>query len=327
MEGRKEGLKEKQKRKLVDRKPEGPKLTRRKLLLGAAAGAVGLTGLGLLLKEGEYTVEDQIRNFEYENAEKNPLDEKLREDYTWLLSQWYEKYTFGLAKAEDLYSNTIFITDPNDILLKGNEENAGWAGDSIFINLTSFQFQKAYYGTDGKYVYPFVSLREVLTHEMTHFITQKREDEKSLEILGKKLGKNFDYIKGFRLYDSEGNVGLSVLDEAATEFIANYYQKFSGLEAGAPTYPEETQAIGKRSKIELIADTFQSYFHILGINVEELARLHALSDLDQLAKLFAGKTKKDFKDDLEKITYGLSIIEALNSLDHTALRRYREELK
>lgn len=335
----------------VTKKDEKPMINRRIFLktVGVVGVAAAVAGFGIrkALEDtsgkdrpeitSDDSVEIQIRRFENANQLKGLEDDDFRNKYVWLLAQWYAQFTprtFAdpsnpYAAAEKIYKSTFYITDPKDENLKGNEENAGWAqsGENIFINLTQKQFSEQGINPQASVTPPIILLRDVLTHEMTHFITLKRTDSKSLKVLGKSMGKNFAYINGFRLYVDDYNDEYADFDESVTEFIANYYQRISGFAVGLPSYPDFAQSEAKKSKVEKIIDTLDATLKFAGINVDQLALLHATSDLDGLAIAFANATTRTFKDGDEKLNYGLSIIQALRETDNKTLGKYIGEIK
>lgn len=326
---------------------------------GAVAGAAAGFAAG---REVEYRHENpddvtdepleiQIRKLELRGKQTILKDENLRSLYIWLITSWYGyNHSFGIfadpqderAVASRIYSSISFIEDKKDSRLEGSENFAGWTypQDSIFLNLTSTEFDEDYtYNTTGGAITPPMRMRDSLVHEMTHFITTPREEAQIIDIVRKSrlelTGINAIAITGFSMvFDPDpSNPDVSIIqhlddfDEASTELIANYYQRAAGLAIGLPNYPEENQTELDQSRIEKTLDALEATLKLSGITIDQFAELHANSDLDGLAKALADCTNRAFKDDLEKIEYGLSIITALKNLDRKTIGEHIQSIK
>ncbi len=318
-------------------------------LAGAAAGFLGGQELQRRVEQSldfDDPIEIQIHRLELKNKE-GLGNKELRDRYTWLLAFWYaHDHSFGaLSEPDDEYgaiklSNAVtFIEDPNDSRLEGRENVAGWTTrEEIFMKLTNLT-EPYVYRTTGGTVTPLMEYRDTLVHEFTHFITKEVRSAQVFDVIRQQKSEfpNITDFKGsgFRVYfdpDPENSelpytAHLVDFDEAATELIANHYQRTAGLATGLPSYPEANQADTDKSQIERTIDTLEASLKIVGISMDKFAELHKESDLDGLTILLADKTDKVFASDTEKIRYGLSIIDALRTTDRKFLGEYIGSIK
>lgn len=181
--------------------------------------------------------------------------------------------------------------------------------------------------------------RDTLVHELVHFITEDRKEAQAIDIVKKlkpELASIEDVtIRGFRMiFDPDPNnpdvpavFYLDDFDEASTELIANYHQRTAGLGVGLPTYPEENQGETSQSKIEKTLDALEATLKLSGISMDQFAELHAHSNLDGLAIAFADSTSRSFQDDVEKIQYGLSVIDSLKQLNRKVIGEHIQSIK
>lgn len=345
---------------LTEKKPfSGSLISRRNFLKGAGLAILG--GIAGSLPERRKGFEStgepydiQIRNFEQKYKDiPNLKDRELRDYYVWLLSLWFgENKTSGIfteendpyAAAGELYIATYSIEDENDEVLRGNERNAGWVETKmvdeqtkkfIYMNLTSWMFnEQSRYTNSGATLPMLVSFRDVLTHEFVHFITIPRYEAETFNLVKEIKPEFADFanvkIEGFMMtLDPDPNnpevkcqLLLNDFDEAATEFIANYYQRTSALTVGPPAYDNPD-----RPGIEKAINLLEATLKIANISMEQFADFHALSDLDGLALVFADATDRQFETDQDKVRYGLSIIVALDQGDRRRLGQYLQETK
>lgn len=293
----------------------------------------------------------QIRRVEQRVGQEGLRDRKLLEHYSWLVALWYgEKFSLGafydgnnpFAAAEVIHAAIYLIESESDPRLKGNENLSAWTnpGESITMNLTTRQMQEKYpTNPTGATITSLMVYRDNLTHEMTHFITEPRDQAIAIGII-KTQNPQFGNMKkatlsGFRIYfdPDQDNPGLPVeeylddFDEAATEFIANYEQRISGLAVGLPSYPEAAIDEQDQSKVEKIIETLDGTIKLVGIRPEQFMILHRLSDLDGLAKFLAEATTRRFLTDEAKITYGLRIIDAIRRVDRAVLGDFVRQIR
>lgn len=289
---------------------------------------------------GDKPLDVQIREFETAHGFKGFEDIKFRNRYTWLLSQWYaNNFTFGLlddpvnpyAAANKIYNAVSYITDPKDNRLTREFAGMTLAGIYILIDLTQKEFQSKTPNYQEKIVPPVISLRDTLSHEMTHFITLKNEDDLVIKILEKSTRrvKNVDvpFLHGFSVYIDIDNPELNDFDEAVTELLGNYYQRNSLLPTVKPSYLDATSIMGEKSKVEKSIDELNGILIAADISVNRLAIFHAMSDLDGFCISLSDATTRTFTDKIEKVSYGLSIIDALGTADQQVLGSYRMDLK
>ncbi len=343
----------------------GNQITRREFLGGVAKGvAVGAAGAVVgfgVGREVQYRHENpsdltgepfeiQIRKLELRSEQEGLRNENLRNNYTFLICAWYgANHSFGAfadpdneyAAAQKMYSSISFIVDEKDPRLQGYENSAGWAvpRESIMMNLTLSELKETYlFNTTGSRITPFMQMRDTLVHELTHFIVEER---KSAQIIAVVKGTKPEFanisditISGFRMYfdpdpnDPKVNIipYLGDFDEASTELIANYYQRAAGLAVGLPSYPEHDQT-ANQYRIEKTIDNLEATLKFSGISMDQFAQLHATSDLDGLARAFADSINRTFSDDIEKIRYGLSVIDASRTLDFQLIGQHIKEKK
>ncbi len=336
---------------------------RRREFIGAVGGAAVGTALGVAIgREIEYrhenpaevTVEPleiQIRKLELRGDQEGLKNKELRELHAWLVCSWYGAiHSFGAfadpnneyAAAQKMYSSISLMEDEHDPRLQDQESFAGLTvpRESVWINLTSPELREAYlFNTSGGVITPLMQERDILVHELTHFITEFRKDGQiiaAVEQLRPDLADITDVtISGFRLlFDPDpDDSGIPVIrylddfDEATTELIANYYQRTAGLSVGLPSYPEGDQSETGQYRIEKTLDALEATLKLSGISMDQFAELHAHSDLDGLAVKLADSTNNLFQSDLEKIEYGLSIIIALKELKHEVLGKHIQNIR
>lgn len=328
---------------------------------GVVAGASTAIGMGVgkelyrqeqsKLEVTDEPLDVQIRKLEQRAGQEGLRNQKLRSHYTWLVAQWYgQKFSLGafhdendeFAAATKIYTSIISIESENDPRLVGFEGAAGWTvpGESISMNLTTSQIQESYSTSrSGATITPLMAYRDTLVHEITHFITEPREEAIAIDLI-KAANPQFKEMKaaklsGFRIYfdPDPDNPDLPIVqhmadfDEAATEFIANYEQRISGLATGLPTYPEGDFDEFNQTHIERTIDTLDATIKLAGIKPEVFMIYHKLSDLDGLAKNFAEATSISFATEEVKVEYGLGIINAIRNIDRTALGEFVKRIK
>lgn len=296
-------------------------------------------------------MEIQIRKVELRGKKEGLRDERVRDLYTWLICLWYGvNHSFGTfaepnneyAAAQKMYISITFIEDEKDPQLQLHPNFAGltYSRESILMNLTDPELREEYLlNTTGGTITPLMQMRDTLVHELTHFITEDREDAQIIDMVRglKPEAANIKAAKvsGFRIYydpdPNDPNVKaieyLDDFDEAATELIANYYQRTAGLAVGLPSYPEGDQPEVSQSRIEKTLNVLEATLKLSGISMDSFAELHAHSDLDGLGRAFADSSRKSFQSDTEKIQYGLSVIVALKELDHNYLGGHIQNIK
>lgn len=330
------------------------RLTRRELLRYAGAAAIGGVAVGGVggfflghnagVDQGYYkrysqeqseifdiTSEPynlQIVRFEsrFHNADLIARKD-VRDHIAYLLSLWYgHDKTQGVfarrdvpfAVADRIYSAIEFITDEKDERLKGFEDDDGWAlpGEYIRINLTSPTFQKVGGSTSSKApIAPITALRDVLSHEMTHFITISRGPAESFSLIKEMKGEYAQMadigVFGFEvLFKNSQGESVSVysdFDELVTEVISKYWQNTSRMGLGLSFYSEDVIPEAEKK-----ASVLEAVLTLAEISVEDLATFHAYSDLDGFAKRLGEKVDRTASD-REKIKNGLVLIEAITS--------------
>lgn len=338
----------------ISRRELGREVAKGTVIAGAAAA--GGFGIG---REAEFRFENpsdvtdepweiQIRKLELRGGKDALKDENLRNLYTWLTVMWYGAgHSFGVfddpndeyASATAMYKAIAFIDNETDPELEGHENFAGWTypREAIVLNLISPDLKEL--NTTGGVITPLMSMRDTLVHELTHFITEDRSEGQSIDIF-RKIHPEVANIKdvkisGFRMiFDPDPNDPnaktidyLIDFDEASTELIANYYQKIAGLAVGLPSYPEENQTDSNQSKIEKTLGALEATLTLAGISMDQFAQLHSTSNLDGLAKAFSDAATRTFSDDVQKVEYGLTIIDSFRTLDRKVIGQYIQEIK
>lgn len=349
---------------MADIKPDDGLSSRREFIKKGAAATIGaataVAGGFAVGRQVEYSeknpmevtdepLEIQIRKVELRGGQEGLRNDELRSLYTWLVCSWYaNNHSFGAfadpndkgATAKKMLNAISFIHDSNDPRLQGNERFNGMTepGESVWIDLTEAKLKKTYLSNStGGSITPLMFMRDILVHELTHFITKVKWDARAIAIVkrAKPELKNLNIVEvsGFSMifHSNDPKIEdidyLDDFDEAATELIANYYQRTAGLAVGLPYYPEEDQTEISQSKIEKTLDALEATLKISGIAMDQFAELHCISDLDGLAKAFADSTTKSFQSDSEKIEYGLSVIDALRNFDRMFLGEHIQSIK
>lgn len=248
----------------------------------------------------------QIARFEYRFRDADLLTRKdVRNQFALLVALWYgQDKTHAIFTQRDvphaagkrIYDAIEWIESKDDERLKGFEGALGWVArdeDKIRINLTDESFRKGYTTSTGAPLSPLTTLRDVLTHEMTHLIARRREKSEIIsffkETEPQKPQTVDSFVRGFRVYlktDPQADY-LAVyydLDEVATEIISKYWQETSGMGPGLPTYSEDAIP-----GIDTFIRRLRGTLDILDISIEDFSFFHAWSDLDGLTKKLFGK--------------------------------------
>jgi len=313
------------------------------LLVGTAAGgAVGYeAGYGEGYSAGydaeqkdslEITNEPynlQIQRFEYRFRDADLLARKdVRDQFALLLALWYgQDKTHAIFTQRDvpraagkrIYDSIEWIESKDDERLKGNETALGWVSrdeDKIRINLTDESFRKGYTTSSGAPLSPLTTLRDVLTHEMTHLVARRREKAEIISFYKEPSPPQPQivdaFVRGFRIYfRTDPRVDYSVtyhdLDEAATEIISKSWQETSGMGPGLPTY-SETAIPG----IEKFIRNLRGILDAVDFSIEDFSFFHAWSDFDGFARKFTENVRV-LETDREKINYLVTVIRSIGS--------------